>query len=222
MVMIAEGTRSTVPGALLLFTDLAEHSMAMPSVRRRWTPAEVRDLMDESRAWPRYELIAGELVVTPAPGSEHQLAVSELMIELGGYLRRYPIGVAVTSPADLVLQPNTITQPDVFVIPASTRIAGDRLQWSDVKSLLLAIEVLSPSNERQDRVIKRDLYMDADVAEYWIIDIDGRAVERWTPRQERPLIFREQMTWNPADGEPLIIDLPDFFRTVTGKRFIGS
>jgi hypothetical protein len=40
----------------------AEHIMGMPArVSRRWTTTEVRSLMDESRAWPRYELTGGEL-----------------------------------------------------------------------------------------------------------------------------------------------------------------
>ena len=43
--------------------------MPMPAIRRRWTTADVRSLTVEHRPWPRYELIAGELVVTPAAGS---------------------------------------------------------------------------------------------------------------------------------------------------------
>ena len=54
----------------------------MPAIRRRWTTAEVRSLMDESRAWPRYELIGGELLVTPAPRGTHQLVVVELVVLL--------------------------------------------------------------------------------------------------------------------------------------------
>jgi hypothetical protein len=69
---------------------------------------------------------------------------------------REPIGVVVTSPADLELLPCTIAQPDVFVIPSDTRIAGDTMQWTDVRRLLLTVEVLSPSSVRIDRVEKRD------------------------------------------------------------------
>ena len=120
--------------------------MAMPAIRRRWTAADVRVLTSEERAWPRYELIAGELLVTPAPGYIHQIATFELCSLLSAYLDTEPVGIAVMSPADLELKPGTITQPDVFVIPAETRIATDVLQWPDVKSLLLAIEVLSPGS----------------------------------------------------------------------------
>ena len=51
-------------GALLPTRIDAEHSMVMPAIRRRWSVADVRALTDESRPWPRYELIDGELLVT--------------------------------------------------------------------------------------------------------------------------------------------------------------
>jgi Uma2 family endonuclease len=60
----------------------------MPAIHRHWTTTDVRALMDESRAWPRYELIAGGLLVTPAPGTPHQFAVTELLILLAAYVDR--------------------------------------------------------------------------------------------------------------------------------------
>jgi Uma2 family endonuclease len=195
----------------------AEHTKVMPAIRRHWTTAEVRALMDESRAWPRYELIGGELLVTPAPRGAHQLVVLELAVVLHEYLGRELVGIVVASPADLELRPGTITQPDLFVIPAETRIAGDVLQWDDVKELLLAVEVLSPGSVRTDRSVKRDFYMDVGVAEYWVVDMDARIVERWTPTQETPVIVRDRLTWAPSSAAPLIIDLPALFDRVTAK-----
>jgi Uma2 family endonuclease len=189
----------------------------MPAIRRRWTTTEVRALMDESRAWPRYELLSEELLVTPAPGGSHQIAVLEIAMLLEDYLRHEPIGVVVTSPADLELLPGTITQPDVFVIPSDTRIAGDTLQWSDVRHLLLAVEVLSPSSVRIDRVEKRDFYMQAGVDEYWVVDLDANVVERWTPARETPEILRQQLEWAPANGSPVLIVLPGLFARVSAK-----
>lgn len=191
--------------------------MGMPAIRRRWTTADVRALIDESRAWPRYELIDGELLVTPAPRGPHQLVVLEFAVLLHGYLAQEPVGIVVTSPADLELRPGTITQPDVFVVPADTQIAGEALEWPDVKSLLLAIEVLSPSSIRTDRVVKRDFYMDAMVAEYWVVDIDARIIERWTPDRDTPVIERDQMTWAPSAAAPLVIDLPALFDRAASK-----
>jgi Uma2 family endonuclease len=172
--------------------------MAMPAIRRRWTTEQVRSLMEESRAWPRYELIAGELLVTPAPGWGHQLAVMELAFLLETYLRQEPVGMVVVSPADLELRPGTITQPDVFVVPPDITPRGERLEWSDIRALILAIEVLSPGSARTDRVEKRDFYMGAGVEDYWIVDLDARVVERWSPARETPLVLRESVEWSVA------------------------
>lgn len=191
--------------------------MGMPAIQRRWTTADVRELTREGRPWPRYELIAGELLVTPAPGSIHQIAATEIWSLLNAYLEREPVGLAVVSPADLELKPGTITQPDVFVIPAETRIAADVLQWPDVKSLLLAVEVLSPSTLRTDRVKKRDFYLDNDVEEYWVVDLDARVVERWRPAQETPELTRDRLEWAPHGRAPLVIDLPALFERIQKK-----
>jgi Uma2 family endonuclease len=194
--------------------------MAMPAMRRVWTTVEVRDLTEESRPWPRYELIDGELLVTPSPGVLHQIAVLELARIISDYVDRHSLGLTLMSPSDLELKTETIMQPDVFVIPASTDTAGPHLEWPDVKALLLAVEVISPSSARNDRVVKRDVYMENGVAEYWIVDLDARVVERWTPTARTPEIVRAHLAWTPTAREALMIDLPLFFAKVTGKRVL--
>ena len=191
--------------------------MAMPAIHRRWTTADVRSVTREDRAWPRYELIDGELLVTPAPRLAHQVASFELCALLHAYLTREPQGIAVMSPSDLELRPGTITQPDIFVIPAGTTIADDTLQWTDVKSLLLAVEVLSPSSLRTDRVTKRDFYLESRVDEYWVVDLDARVIERWRPAQETPDLLREQIEWAPGGRDPLVIDVPALFDRVDAQ-----
>ncbi len=191
--------------------------MGMPAIKRRWTTADVRAITDEERPWPRYELIDGELLVTPAPRYTHQLAASEVWALLNSYLERNPFGVAAMSPSDLELKPGTITQPDVFAIPTETTIVGETLQWSDVKGLLLAVEVLSPSSARTDRITKRDFYLDSGVEEYWIVDLDARIVERWRPMRETPDVQRDGLEWHPSDAEPLVIDLNALFERIGRK-----
>jgi hypothetical protein len=51
-----------IPYLALLSASSFRISMTMPLSARRWTAAEVRDLIDEERAWPRYELIDDELL----------------------------------------------------------------------------------------------------------------------------------------------------------------
>ena len=91
--------------------------MGMPGERQRWTADKVRAMQHESRPWPRYELIDGELLASPAPSWYHQRAVFRLARALDDYVRAYQLGEALMSPADIELEPERITQPDVFVVP---------------------------------------------------------------------------------------------------------
>ena len=184
--------------------------MDMLSQRRRWSVAQVRAMQDESRAWPRYELIDGELIVTPAPTIDHYRAMMGLFRLLDRYLARQRVGEAMLSPADLTLRRGTISQPDIFVPPHDE---ADRAKsWSEIKHLHLAVEVLSPSTARYDRGGKRSHYQKAGVAEYWIVDLEGRVVERWRPGDERPEVIAGRITWQPNGAKKrLIVDLAKLF-----------
>jgi Uma2 family endonuclease len=192
--------------------------MGMPAAERRWTAREVRALIEESPlASPRYELVDGELLVTPSPGYPHQRAVARLLVALHEYARAEGIGEALASPFDVELEPETITQPDIFVISSHE---GRRLQREGLPSfsLLLTVEVLSPSSSRHDRVRKRPLYQ-RNVPEYWIIDLDARLVERWRTGEDRPAIIETTLEWLP-DGatEPFVLDVERFFAEVMNEQ----
>jgi Uma2 family endonuclease len=189
--------------------------MGMPASVRRWTAAEVRAMQDESRPAPRYELIDGELLVTPSPRGVHQLAVIELSRKLADYVESESLGVTVTSPADIELEAESVTQPDLFVVPAA--YAGPPLEWTNVRALLLAVEVLSPSSERQDRVVKRRFFQRLGVPEYWVFDLDARAVERWRPGDQVPDISATRLEWRPTGSRAAFtLDLAAYFRRVLG------
>lgn len=211
--MSFEVPRLMAPDGSLQPGEGAEQTMAMPNVQRHWRAADVRALMDESRHWPRYELIDGELLVTPAPGNRHQLAIAELVSLLKDYVDRLELGAVFLSPADLELVAETIVQPDVFVVPRSPdpdRPLTDG--WTQVKSLLLAVEVISPSSMRTDRVTKRDFYLGAGVPEYWVMDLDARVIERWTPVHENPTIARDVLSWQPEGAsDALRLDVAALF-----------
>ena len=161
--------------------------------------------MDETRPAPRYELIDGELLVTPSPGAPHQAVVGMLHRILGAYVDAHGLGRVFVSPADLEMRPRQITQPDIFVVPTGVR-PGRR--WRGVQTLLLAVEVLSDGSRRHDRVKKRHHYQDVGVSEYWIVDIDGGVVERWRPTDERPEINTGTLAWQPdARIPPLVVEL---------------
>ena len=181
---------------------------------RRWTRNDVFALPDDGR---RYELIDGELVVTPAPGGRHQVAVTALLLRIGPLLTQAAGTSAriLVSPADLRLGEEEILQPDLFIYQTES---GRRLRdWREITSLLVAIEILSPSTARYDRGLKRLRYQRAGVPEYWIVDLDGRVVERWQPDDTRPEVLADRLQWNSGDGAVLDLDLEEFFMEVMGE-----
>lgn len=184
--------------------------MRMPSIERMWTVDDIRDLPDDGK---RYEIIDGELFVTPVPTWRQQEAVVEMYVCLRDYLRRTPVGHALLAPADVSFSPRRAVQPDVFVVPL---VGGRRPEsFDDVKQLLVAIEILSPATARADRVVKRRLFRDEGVAEYWIVDLDSRVVERSTPAEPRSEILVDRLVWAPAGAAaPLDVDLSAYFAAV--------
>ena len=179
-------------------------------------PAPVYYTADMVRAMPddgnRYEVVYGELLVTPSPRPWHEIVVQRLTLELGNYLERNPVGLVISSPADISWGPDVLVQPDVFV--ASTEEMRT-LTWSRVQTLLLVAEVLSPSSGRADRFLKRVRYREAGVPLYWVVDADDRSVEVWTPRDDFPAVERDRLRWQP-DGasEPFELSLSHLFRPV--------
>ena len=189
--------------------------MAMPAeTARRWNAREVRELIAAAPlAAPRYELVDGELLVTPSPAPLHQLAVTKLILALGAYLEREPIGQVITSPSDVELEREFISQPDVFVVPLPEWRRVTR-EGAPIRELLLTIEVLSPSSSRHDRVRKRPLYQ-RHVPEYWIVDLDARLIERWTPRDDRPEVVTEILSWQPGGATtPFVLELSALFSSI--------
>jgi Uma2 family endonuclease len=183
-------------------------------VNYRWTAEEVRNLQEESRAWPRYELIDGELFVTPAPGVWHQRAVLEIVATLRPFVKQVGFAELLTSPADVELEEESILQPDVFVFPRIDP-GNEKPTWKDITALFLAVEVLSPGSERTDRVEKRDQYMSMAVDEYWVVDLDDRRIERWFRGQPRVEIARDTLVWNLRGApEPLAIDVRRLFADI--------
>jgi Uma2 family endonuclease len=185
--------------------------MGMPHTAERWTADMVRALPDDGK---RYEVVDGELLVTPAPSASHQRAVGAIFVRLSTYLQGSVLGEVTMSPADISFRDDRLVQPDVFVTPLGP--GGRRVgQWSEIRGLLLAVEVLSPSTARADRQVKRRLYQEVRVGEYWIVDLDARVVERWQAGDDRPQIVAGTLTWRPdPSATPFELDLPRFFGEV--------
>lgn len=180
--------------------------MAAPTY---YTADLVRALPDDGN---RYEVVHGELLVTPAPRALHQLVVQRLAMALGLYLATHRIGQLFASPADISWGPDILVQPDLFVVDLTE---ARTLDWSRMRRLLLAIEVLSPTTARADRFTKRRLYQDVDVGTYWIVDADAQQAEVWTPDLAFPAIEGDRLIWRPAEAPaPFVIQLAELFRAI--------
>jgi Uma2 family endonuclease len=187
--------------------------MGMPDVAR-WTREQVLALPEDGK---KYELIDGELIVTPTPRVRHQEGVMELYLLLHPFVTARGIGRCFCVPGDLEIEPGQVNEPDLFVVPPGPRYS----RWEDFPVPLLVIEVASPSTARYDRGLKRRFYQRAGVPEYWIVDLDARVVERWRPGDERPEVLDRELTWRPGeDGgdvvpeAALVLDLAGFFSQV--------
>ena len=204
--------------------------MDMATIRKRWTADEVRALPDDGR---RYELIDGVLIVngaeipsgdladatpdvTPSPSLGHQRVAGALYRALRPYLDEHRLGELLFAPADIALSADGPIQPDLFVLPlVDGRPARD---WEEAARLLLAVEILSPSSTRTDRIRKRRLYQRAGVPEYWIVDTDARLIERWRPGDDRPELLDETIVWRPDPATPaLTIELGTLFPESTTR-----
>jgi Uma2 family endonuclease len=184
--------------------------MRMPALQSSITTIEELLALPEDAL--RHELLDGVHVVTPAPRLLHQRAVSRVYDHVRAALEGSQAVELFTSPADVVLGPRTLVQPDLFVV---RRTPGQRLErWADVGIPLLAVEILSETTAARDRGAKRRIYQRAGVGEYWIVDLDARLIERWRPDDVRPEILDGIMEWMLPGGASGQLDVSRLCRDV--------
>lgn len=142
----------------------------MSAVPRLFTFADLERMPEDSN---RYEVVAGELVVTPAPRFEHQFVLLNLLEMLQECLENEGRYWAFPAPIVLVAGPYDVVQPDIIVL--ATRDI-DRFQEIGVvdQPPQVAVEVLSPDTAHVDLRVKLALYAHFGIPEYWIIDPRSR------------------------------------------------
>ncbi len=189
-----------------------------PTPTPAWTADDVWTYTERQESyWPRYELVDGELLVSPSPGVPHHDVQQELGVRLHQYLKAERFGRLFWSPADLRVALGTVVQPDLFVVPWQPGTARPRV-WSDVTRVLLTIEILSPSTARYDRLVKRRFYARMGVPEYWIVDPETRLVERSCP-DGRVDVVGERLEWlPPGAAAPFVLELEPFFADALGDE----
>ena len=182
--------------------------MHMATRTRRWTRADLARLPDDGN---RYEVLNGELFVTPQAAYGHQYVAFAIARKLFDYCHAHRIG-EVVGPGAVVWEENEL-QPDVQVIPGRHEPRRDT-KWEDLPRAILVVEVLSDSTRRRDFGKKRDAYRDLLIPVYWIVDLEKRLVVVWNDRSPEPEFVTDVLRWTPvADVPPLEIVVADFFDT---------
>jgi Uma2 family endonuclease len=182
--------------------------MQMATETRPWTRDELERLPDDGN---RYEVVRGELFVTPPPSTRHEEIVSVVADILRRYIEPAKLGVVRLGTNAVVLEDSQV-EPDILV---RARIFPTPATWDGMPTPFLIVEVLSPSTRRRDLVAKRALYLDAGVAEYWIVDAETRTIRVVRPDTDH--VALESLHWHPAGAtEPLVLDVAAMFREALG------
>lgn len=122
-----------------------------------------------------YQIIDGEVVMTPSPSPFHQDIILNLAEKLRPYIRSKHLGKLLLSPLDISFSDVEVYQPDLAFV-RQMRIEGVRKDKIETLPDLV-VEVLSPSNAYHDLTHKKEIYAKYGVAEYWIIDPIAETIE---------------------------------------------
>ena len=155
--------------------------MALPAEKDRYTFADVLGWDEGERA----ELIDGEVfLMAPAPSRGHQGISFEMCRQFGNYLEGKRCQ-AYSAPFDVRLfekdgdtpeDVDTVVEPDIVIVCDSSKLDDRGCKGAPD----MVIEILSPSTQRHDRLVKLGLYQRAGVREYWIADPDSQTVQVFT------------------------------------------
>lgn len=176
--------------------------MEASSRTTRWTYAEFARLPSEGSQ--RYEVIAGELVVTPSPSLRHQRISIALAARLHTFVRDNRLGEVFAAPVDVLFAEGDYMEPDIVFV------RNDHREFFTDRGIEgppdLVVEILSASTAPRDRGIKLERYRHFGVPEYWMVDPDARAIEVWRLGEgaEAAEVFgpKDTLRWEPGPGNP--------------------
>ena len=181
----------------------------MSNTKTRLTYADYLETSDDGR----YELLNGELILSPSPKEIHQYTSSMLHLKFGTHARKNNLGKVYFSPFDVVLSDTDVVQPDLLFV---SNERADMINHDNVRGAPdLVVEILSPTTADRDRTIKLDLYAAHGVKEYWMVDPESRTVMvllRGESRFEVSGIYGEGQTLSSPTLEGFSVALGEIFQ----------
>ncbi len=181
--------------------------MAMPALR----PFTVDDVDALPEDGNRYEVLHGVLLVTPSPGLPHQTVAAGIVAELQAVLRDEP-WIKVWSPGVVVVRPDTQLEPDLLV----GRFPTGEPRWENVEEHWLAVEVSGVGSRVYDREYKRDGYLEAGVAEVWLVDLGLKQIFVSRAGGSTDVLHDIELTWRSPGGREMKLDVAALFRMAPG------
>ena len=177
--------------------------MGMAIIAPRYTVADLDEFPNDGN---RYELLDGQLLVTPSPVNAHQIIANRLQVALSLAVVSLP-GAHVVGPGVLRVPPGLHLEPDILVYPARFKPGTP---WDKITGHWLAVEILSPSSRVYDREFKRGAYLALGVQEVWIVDIEAKFVD--VCRDGFTEIVHDRVRWPVPETDRVIsIDLSMIF-----------
>ncbi len=122
-----------------------------------------------------YQLIGGDLVMTPSPIPYHQILIGKIFLKLSKYVEDKKVGMVLLAPLDVYFSETDTYQPDImFISRERLNIVGEKKIEGPPD---LIIEILSPQTAYYDLRTKKDTYEKSGVKEYWIVDPIQKIIE---------------------------------------------
>jgi Uma2 family endonuclease len=147
-------------------------ALAPPKAAVTWTYSDLRSIPDDGK---RYEIIDGELIVTPSPSTVHQTVSKRIQFLLMQQVEHTGQGAVFSAPLDVIFSATRTVVPDLLVVSASRR--GIITERGVEGAPDLVFEILSPSTRSLDLQAKRKLYASEGVREYWLADPEAHTLE---------------------------------------------
>ena len=185
--------------------------MSSPGLRANvpYTYQEFQYLPNDGR---RYEIIEGELYVTPAPSTMHQTVSRRLQFALMTQLEEPGVAFIFDAPFDVILSETSVVEPDLVIIRQSRWGSFSKRGFEGPPDVV--VEILSPATRGNDVFLKKAAYARLGVAEYWIVDPDLARIEVFRLKEagyDQGLLFDRSATRSSPSFPEIAVPLGPLF-----------
>lgn len=150
-----------------------------------------QDFVEQTPEGWGYELIDGEIIhKMTGPNIKHQIISGNLELELRLFVRKNRLGQVFDAPTDVKITETNTVEPDIFFISNDQLSIIKENRIEGVPDIV--IEILSPSTGYYDLRTKYDIYENAGVKEYWIVDPELKTFEIYS-NQDKTFVLIQKL-----------------------------